>query len=451
MARAKTCFVCRECGYETTKWLGRCPSCGEWNTLVEELTERKKTSRLKVKGQAAGINEITITAEERTRTGINEMDRVLGGGIVRGSLVLIGGDPGIGKSTLILQLCDKTAAGMKVLYVSGEESVSQIKMRADRLGVSSKNILIASETEFQTIEQLTEKENPGLLVIDSIQTVYSDELTSAPGSVSQVREVTARLLRTAKSKGITVMIVGHVTKEGAIAGPRVLEHMVDTVLYFEGERHLSYRVLRAVKNRFGSTNEIGIFEMLENGLSGVENPSDMMLSGRPESASGSVVVSGVEGTRPVLVEIQALVCETGFGMPRRMTTGIDHNRVSLLIAVLEKKVGMQMHTFDAYVNVVGGIKLVEPACDLGTIIAIASSFKNKAVDMGTVFMGEVGLTGEVRAVSRVESRITEALRTGFSRCIVPEGNMKAVKRLNMTGIDIIPAKTVEEAIKETLV
>jgi DNA repair protein RadA/Sms len=449
MGKDKTRFVCRECGYETTKWMGRCPSCEQWNTMIEEVVARREAPSAIVGGnlRVVGIDELAVTGEERFITGIGEADRVLGGGIVKGSLVLIGGDPGIGKSTLILQVCERIGSKTKVLYVSGEESVNQIKMRADRLGVRSQNIFLASETEFERIEKLAESNPPGLLIIDSIQTVYSTELTSAPGSVSQVREVTARLLRIAKMLGITVFIVGHVTKEGAIAGPRVLEHMVDTVLYFEGERHLSFRILRAVKNRFGSTNEIGIFEMTETGLQEVDNPSSVMLSGRPENAPGSVVVAGIEGTRPMLVEIQALVCETSFGMPRRMATGIDYNRVTLLIAVLEKRVGMQLHNYDAYVNVIGGIKLEEPACDLGTIIAIASSFRNIAVDSGTVFIGEVGLTGEVRAVGRVDTRVMEAMRIGFKRCVIPEANMKTLKRIKGIGeMEVCPVKTVEQAI-----
>jgi DNA repair protein RadA/Sms len=451
MGKDKTKFVCRECGYEATKWLGRCPSCEQWNTMVEEIAERRESSPAAAGGnlRVVGIDELAVTGEERFVTGIREVDRVLGGGVVKGSLVLIGGDPGIGKSTLILQICERIGQKTTALYVSGEESVNQVKMRADRLGVRGGSILLASETEFERIERLVENEPPGLLVIDSVQTVYSAELTSAPGSVSQVREVTARLLRIAKTRGITVFIVGHVTKEGAIAGPRVLEHMVDTVLYFEGERHLSFRILRAVKNRFGSTNEIGIFEMTDMGLQEVDNPSSAMLSGRPENAPGSVVVAGIEGTRPMLVEIQALVCETSFGMPRRMATGTDYNRVVLLIAVLEKRVGMQLHNHDAYVNVIGGIKLEEPACDLGTIIAVASSFKNKAVDPNTVFMGEVGLTGEVRAVGRIDARVMEAVRIGFKRCVIPEANMKTLKRIRgIEGIEICPVKTVEQAIHE---
>ena len=453
MSKDKTRFVCRECGYETTKWMGRCPSCQQWNTLIEEIIRGKEPSSVPEGGipDVVGIDEVVTTGEERFITGIREADRVLGGGIVKGSLVLIAGDPGIGKSTLILQVCERISEKTNTLYISGEESISQIKLRADRMGIKNVNILLASETVFEKIEGLVEKNPPGMLVIDSIQTVFSDDLTSAPGSVSQVREVTGRLLRIAKKQGITVIIVGHVTKEGAIAGPRVLEHMVDTVLYFEGERHLSYRILRAVKNRFGSTNEIGIFEMTGTGLREVENPSAAMLSGRPEDAPGSVVVAAMEGTRPMLVEIQALVCETAFGMPRRMATGIDYNRVTLLIAVLEKRVGIQMHNHDAYVNVIGGIKLDEPACDLGTIVAVASSFRNLAVDSSTVFMGEVGLTGEVRTVGRIDARVMEAMRLGFKRCVVPEGNMAALERMGeIPGMEIVPVRTVEQAIRTAM-
>jgi DNA repair protein RadA/Sms len=378
---------------------------------------------------------------------MKELDRVLGGGIVSGSLILIGGDPGIGKSTLVLQVCERLGLNPKILYVSGEESIKQIKLRADRLGIKNPNLLMISETNFKIVEKLIEKEKPGFVIIDSIQTVYNDDLTSAPGSVSQVRDVTSGLMRIAKTTGIAMVIVGHVTKEGAIAGPRVLEHMVDTVLYFEGDRHMTYRVLRAVKNRFGSTNEVGIFEMRDTGLVEVDNPSVMMLSGRPESVPGSVVVSSLEGTRPMLIEIQALVCPTSFGMPRRMATGVDYNRITLLMAVLEKRVGMQLANYDAYVNVVGGLKIDEPACDLGIITAIASSFRDAAVDVGTVLIGEVGLTGEIRAVSQIDKRVMEAMRIGFKNCIIPYGNMKMIDRTKeLSDINIRGAKNVQEAL-----
>ena len=443
MAKSKTVFVCQECGYESSGWLGKCPSCNQWNTFTEEVfrTASKAEGGMVKEVRPVNINDIHLENEERYSTGIKEMDRVLGGGAVKGSLILVGGDPGIGKSTLLLQLCESFKCNSNILYVSGEESVKQIKLRADRLGIKNPKLLMVSETNFRTIEKLIENDKPDLVIIDSIQTISNDVITSAPGSVSQVREVTSGLTRIAKSLNVTIMIVGHVTKEGAIAGPRVLEHMVDTVLYFEGDRHLSYRVLRSVKNRFGSTNEIGIFEMRDIGLVEVDNPSAMMLTGRPESVPGSVVVSSLEGTRPMLIEIQALVCGTNFGMPRRMATGIDYNRITLLMAVLEKRVGLQMSNCDAYVNVVGGIKIDEPACDLGIAAAVASSFRDKAIDKGTVLIGEVGLTGEVRAVSQIDKRVMEAMRIGFKTCIIPTGNLKLIKQ--MKGIEGINIKAVE--------
>ncbi len=448
MGKTKSIFVCQDCGYETTGWLGKCPACENWNTFVEQLqqTSHKSGGNIKITAPI-NINDIVLNDEERYSTGIKEMDRVLGGGIVKGSLILVGGDPGIGKSTLILQLCESVKLNAGILYVSGEESVNQIKMRAERLGVKSGNLMMVSETDFGAIKKTIERDKPQLVIIDSIQTMFNDDLTSAPGSVSQVRDVTSGLMRMAKDAGIAVIIIGHVTKEGAIAGPRVLEHIVDTVLYFEGERHLSYRVLRSVKNRFGSTNELGIFEMRDCGLVEVGNPSMVMLMGRPENAAGSVVVSSVEGTRPMLIEIQALVCPTNFGIPRRMATGIDYNRITLLMAVLEKKVGMLLHNYDAYVNVVGGLKLMEPACDLGIVTAVASSFKNKPVDIDTVIIGEVGLTGEVRAVNQIEKRVMEAMRIGFKSCIIPEGNMKIIKQ--MKGIEEIDVKAVRN-VQEVL-
>lgn len=449
MAKSKSIFICQECGHESSGWLGKCPACNQWNTFVEEK-QQTSTARSSFTGEASkpvSINDIKIENEERYSTGTKEMDRVLGGGLVQGSLVLVGGDPGIGKSTLLLQVCEKIKFNLKILYVSGEESVKQIKIRADRLGIKNSDLLMVSETSFKAVERLIDNVKPGLVIIDSIQTIFNEDMTSAPGSVSQVRDVTAGLMRIAKSQGITMVIVGHVTKEGAIAGPRVLEHMVDTVLYFEGERHLSYRVLRAVKNRFGSTNEIGIFEMRDVGLVEVDNPSMMMLSERPENVPGSVVVSSVEGTRPMLIEIQALVCPTNFGMPRRMATGVDYNRITLLMAVLEKIVGMQLSNYDAYVNVVGGLKLDEPACDLGIITAIASSFRNIAVQHGSVLIGEVGLTGEVRAVSQIDKRVMEAMRIGFKTCIIPSGNMKTIKQLkDIGGITIKPVENVQQAL-----
>lgn len=450
MPKQKLFYVCQECGYESIGWMGKCPSCNQWNTFVEEIQEPKSKSRsgaVSTNVKPVNINDIEADTEERYLTGIKEMDRVLGGGIVKGSLILVGGDPGIGKSTLLLQICDKIKTNAKILYVSGEESIKQIKLRADRLNVRNPNLLMLSETNFKVIQALSETERPDLIVIDSIQTMFNDELPSAPGSVSQVREITSGLMRIAKTLNIAIIIVGHVTKEGAIAGPRVLEHMVDTVLYFEGERHLSYRILRAVKNRFGSTNEIGIFEMRDVGLVEVENPSSMLLSERTESVPGSVAVATLEGTRPMLIEIQALVCPTSFGMPRRMATGLDYNRITLLMAVLEKRVGMQLHNYDAYVNVVGGLKIDEPACDLGVVTAIASSFRNIPVDMDTVLIGEVGLTGEVRAVSQIDKRIREAVRIGFKNCVVPAGNMKVIKQMkDINNINVKFVENVQEAL-----
>ncbi len=450
MPKSKSIFVCQECGYESSGWLGKCPACLQWNTFVEERQEN--TSRVKPAFggtiKPVSLRDVRSDNEERSLTGMNELDRVLGGGVVRGSLILVGGDPGIGKSTLLLQICNTIHPGSKILYVSGEESVEQIKLRADRLNVKRADLYIVSASNYEAIAELIEEGKPGLVIIDSIQTMYTDAITSAPGSVSQVREVTAAFMKLAKSSGITVMIVGHVTKEGAIAGPRVLEHMVDTVLYFEGDRHLSFRILRAVKNRFGSTNEIGIFEMRDSGLTEVSNPSEMMLSGRAGNVPGSVVVSSLEGTRPMLIEIQSLVCATNFGVPRRMATGIDYNRLTMLMAVLEKRVGLQLSNFDAYVNVVGGIRLDEPACDLGTAAAVASSFKNVPVDAGCVLVGEVGLTGEVRAVGRIDKRISEAMRLGFKSLIIPEGNMKLAKQIKIdTGVTITPVSNIQEALE----
>lgn len=446
LSKHKTKFVCSECGYETGKWLGKCPACLQWNTFTEEA-EPEKRSNLSVGPvpKAIPLTEVSTDAEERTKTGMQELDRVLGGGLVAGSLVLVGGDPGIGKSTLLLQVCGTLSPKRKILYISGEESVKQIKLRADRLMVNHPNILMVSETNFENVERIIDESKPQVVILDSIQTVYSQELTSAPGSVSQVREVTGHLMRIAKGLGMTVFVVGHVTKEGAIAGPRVLEHMVDTVLYFEGERHQNYRILRAVKNRFGSTNELGLFEMRQEGLMEVGNPSGLLLDGRAKDQSGSVVVASLEGTRPMLLEIQALVTPTSFQMPRRMATGIDYNRLTMLMAVLEKKVGMQLYQFDAYVNVVGGIRLDEPACDMGVIASIAGSFRNRPISSEMVVMGEVGLTGEVRPVSQAEKRIMEAQRMGFKRCIVPAGNQS---KMNSTGKDmeLLYAQTVEEAL-----
>jgi len=385
MARIKTVFVCQECGYESPKWLGKCPACNQWNTLIEEIQEETaKALPVALRVRPVRLTEVEITNEERFSTGSMELDRVLGGGVVKGSLILVGGDPGIGKSTLLLQICEYIGKGAKILYASGEESASQIKLRADRLGITTQNLLLISETNLDNIIQSIHEIKPDMVIVDSIQTIFKPELTSAPGSISQVREGTISLMRVAKDNGIAVFIVGHVTKEGTLAGPRVLEHMVDCVLYFEGERHQSYRILRAVKNRFGSTNEIGIFEMQDKGLMEVDNPSMMFLSGRPNNVSGSCVICTLEGTRPVLAEIQALVSPTSFGIPRRMSTGIDNNRVTLLMAVLEKRVGLNLQNQDAYINVVGGIRIDEPAADLGVAIAIASSFKNFEISHDTM-------------------------------------------------------------------
>ena len=450
MAKLRTKYVCSHCGYESSGWLGKCPSCSSWNTLVEEVEEAvsNKTAAASLIQLPASVSlaDIEVSESARLKTGSGELDRVLGGGLVPSSLVLVGGDPGIGKSTLILQVCRYLSASKRVLYVSGEESVQQVKLRADRLGQVKHALYMLAETSYERIEGVVEKEKPDFVVIDSIQTVFTEKLTAAPGSVSQVRDVTGQLLRLAKKQGVTVFIVGHVTKEGALAGPRVLEHMVDTVLYFEGERHQDFRILRAVKNRFGSTNEIGIFEMQPQGLMDVANPSSLMLEGRDGEQAGSAVAGLIEGTRPMLVEIQALVCPTSFGMPRRMATGLDYNRLAMLMAVLEKKVGMQLHTFDAYINVAGGLKVDEPAADLGIIAAIASSFRSRPLCPSTVLFGEVGLTGEVRGVSQMEKRITESARLGFKRCVIPAWGSSALKDA-FKDVTVIGVGTVEEALE----
>lgn len=452
MAKGKTTtvFFCGECGHESSKWMGQCPACKAWNSFVEE-TVKKSTGTGTAKTVAAGgqepasLSSIELTEDERVLTHIGELDRVLGGGIVPGSLVLVGGDPGIGKSTLLLQVCKYLSDDKrKVLYISGEESLKQIKLRALRIGEFTESLLLLCETNLELIEAVIRKTQPETVVIDSIQTMYSEDIGSAPGSVSQVRESTNILMHLAKGLGISVFIVGHVTKEGTVAGPRVLEHMVDTVLYFEGDRHAAYRILRGVKNRFGSTNEIGVFEMRETGLEEVANPSEFMLNGRPENASGSVVTCSIEGTRPILVEIQALVCRTNFGIPRRQATGTDFNRVNLLMAVLEKRIGLQMADCDAYVNIAGGMKLSEPAIDLGIALAIVSSFKNRAIDEKLIAFGEIGLSGEVRAVSMAETRVQEAQKLGFTICIVPESSLPSLKKVK--GMKLIGVKSVQEAI-----
>ncbi|WP_028552044.1 DNA repair protein RadA [Paenibacillus sp. UNC451MF] len=454
MAKQKTKFCCQECGYESPKWMGKCPGCQAWNTFVEEVetvtkTQGMNSSILKSKEKPVSIINIKSSEEQRIVTRNKELNRVLGGGVVPGSLLLVGGDPGIGKSTLLLQTShDLTLSNQKVLYVSGEESVRQTKLRADRLNATSEQLFVLCETNLELIEAAIEEVQPDFVVIDSIQTVYHPAIGSAPGSVSQVRECTGHFMRIAKIKGIATVLVGHVTKEGAIAGPRMLEHMVDCVLYFEGERHHSYRLLRAVKNRFGSTNEIGIFEMQESGLVEVNNPSELFLSERPLGVSGSTVVASMEGTRPVLVELQALVSSTNFPSPRRMATGIDHNRLALIIAVLEKRMGMFLQNQDAYVNVAGGVKLDEPAVDLAIAVSIASSLREQPTQPFDVVFGEVGLTGEVRGVSRVDQRVKEAEKLGFRRVIVPEKSLKGWTP--PSGIEVIGVNTVAEALKVAL-
>lgn len=448
MAKAKTVFFCSECGYESSKWMGQCPACKSWNTFVEEKQSVTKKGGAKPRRASASpisMSEVSTKSEERIPTGIGELDRVLGGGIVTGSLSLVGGDPGIGKSTLLLQVCRNLVnAKRKVLYVSGEESAHQIKMRAERIGAFDDELLLFCETNLEEILEGIRKVRPEFVVIDSIQTMYSEELSAAAGSVSQVREVTAQMMRTAKEENIAVFIVGHVTKEGVVAGPRTLEHMVDTVLYFEGEREAAYRILRGVKNRFGSTNEIGVFEMCGNGLEEVENPSKMMLNGRPVDASGSVVVCSLEGTRPILIEIQALISPTSFQMPRRTAVGIDYNRVNLLMAVLEKRVGLQLGGCDAYVNLAGGMRLGEPAIDLGIILAIASSYKNMPLPEETIIFGEVGLVGEIRRVSQGDQRIKEAEKLGFKTCILPKANLDSLKI--KTKMRLLGVSNVREAL-----
>lgn len=450
MAKKMVAFFCQSCGYESGKWMGQCPGCKEWNTFVEETVEKSQGGGLKPvrsKANPVFLKDIEAGEEERVSSGMQEFDRVLGGGIVKGSLVLIGGDPGIGKSTILLQVMRNLAvSGHKVLYVSGEESLRQIKMRSERIGTDFNNMQVLCETNLDAVSEVVRKDKPEVVVIDSIQTMYREDVTSAPGSVSQVREATSLLMQLGKTEEITIFIVGHVTKEGAVAGPRVLEHMVDTVLYFEGDRHASYRILRGVKNRFGSTNEIGVFEMKTEGLSEVPNPSEYMLNGRAMDASGSVITCSMEGTRPVMIEIQALVCHTNFGMPRRQTTGMDLSRVNLLMAVVEKRGGLQVNDQDAYVNIAGGIKVNEPALDLATVMAIISSYRNKSIDPKTVVFGEVGLSGEIRAVSQAELRVQEAAKLGFSTVIMPRSNISdAVKKIK--GVEVVGISDLREAMQ----
>ena len=451
MAKAKvTAFFCSSCGHESSKWVGQCPGCREWNTMVEAPVERKSSAAravgLRGIAEPVSLSQVDAADDARISTGMDELDRVLGGGIVGGSLVLVGGDPGIGKSTILLQVCRNLATdGRSVLYISGEESLRQIKLRANRMGEFTGDLKFLCETSLGTIQDIIERNRPEIVVIDSIQTMYSEDGTSAPGSVSQVREATAVLMNLAKGLGISIFIVGHVTKEGVVAGPRVLEHMVDTVLYFEGDRSATYRILRGVKNRFGSTNEIGVFEMTQTGLSEVENPSEFMLNGKPEDASGSVVACLMEGTRPILLEVQALVCRSNFGMPRRTAAGADYNRVNLLMAVLEKRAGIHLGDQDAYVNIAGGMRINEPAIDLAIVMALASSFRNSAIDEKTVIFGEVGLAGEVRSVSSAEQRVREAAKLGFRRCILPKSCV--AKLGDVSGIEVVGVANVREAIE----
>ena len=445
----KTVFVCNECGYESGKWLGKCPACNSWNTFFEQKVVESKNKAgaiAKEKTKPQKLNTYEAKETIRTSTGFDELDRVLGGGLVKGSLILLGGEPGIGKSTLILQICNKVKGEGKVLYVSGEESAEQIKLRADRLGINNEDILFLGETDIDIVNEAIVEVNPKLVIIDSIQTMYSDELTAAAGSVSQVREITSQVMRICKSRNITTIIIGHVTKEGNIAGPRVLEHMVDTVLYLEGERYFSYRILRGVKNRFGSTNEIGMFEMREEGMCEITNPSDVLISEREDNPAGSCIVACMEGTRPMLVELQALTTQSVCGFPKRTANGIDFNRLAILIAVIEKKTGLSLGSQDVYVNVVGGLRLNEPSVDLGIIMVVSSIYKNKPISKDCVIIGEVGLTGEVRRVNMIEKRIKEAEKLGFKKCIIPESNKKLLK--DKFKLDIIGVKDVQEALRK---
>jgi len=455
MAKAKRVFICQSCGHQTAKWLGKCPDCDAWNSYVEEAVVTPRKGRMAANPQPVTLplplTEVRRDEDERLQTDIGELDRVLGGGLVRGSLVLIGGDPGIGKSTLILQAVaglSRAPQNHVVLYVSGEESATQLRMRGDRLGIQSDQVYLLTETSMEMIQEQVSRLKPRILVIDSIQTIFMADVTSAPGSVSQVRECTAQLMMLAKSLNLPILIIGHVTKEGTIAGPRVLEHMVDTVLYFEGERHHVYRMLRAVKNRFGPTNEIGVFEMRQAGLAEVTNPSELFLAERPLHASGSTVVASVEGTRPLLVELQALGSPSGFGTPRRVANGIDHQRMALLLAVLEKRLGLPLQQHDVYVNVVGGLRIDEPAIDLGVVAAVASSLRDLPIDPELVIFGEVGLTGEVRAVGHVETRLREAAKLGFRRCLLPQANCTSITTDTLAdNFELCGVRTVAEALR----
>lgn len=447
-SKVKSLFVCSECGYESVKWYGKCPNCGEWNTMEEQAPVVSSKSGIKSHATIQTplkLLEIDSAIEKRISTGMEEFDRVLGGGIVEGSLVLLSGDPGIGKSTILLQMCQYIGKKRTVLYISGEESARQIKLRANRLGVDTENLFVLAQTDVASIVETIKVEKPDLVIIDSIQTMMIDDISSSAGSITQVRECTNVFMHLAKSLGIPIFVVGHVNKDGAIAGPKVLEHIVDTVLYFEGERNYSYRILRSAKNRFGSTNEIGVFEMAQSGMKEVENPSLMMLSGRPKNTSGTCVACTMEGSRPILAEVQGLVTSSGFGTPRRMCTGFDYNRMSMIIAVLEKRAGYMFNGMDAYLNVIGGLKLFEPAADLSVAMALVSSLRDKVLNENTLAFGEIGLAGEIRAVNNCEQRINEAGRLGFTKCIIPFHNYKTLSKETKVSMDIVPVRTIRSA------
>ena len=450
-SKSKWIYQCRECGFESAKWMGKCPSCGEWNTFEEVVKEASAPQKAPSAGTRVSrptpINEISMQEESRYHTGLSELDRVLGGGIVKGSLILISGDPGIGKSTMLLQICEHLGESLRILYVSGEESARQIKLRASRLGVHSPNLMVLTETDVQYVVETIRSEKPDLVMIDSIQTMNHTDLNSSPGSVTQVRECTNAMMRCAKSLDIPIIVVGHVNKDGAIAGPKVLEHIVDAVLYFEGDRQMTYRILRAAKNRYGSTNEIGVFDMGEGGLRQVENPSQAMLSGRPKDVSGTCVTAVMEGTRPILAEIQGLATTSGYGTPRRMATGFDYNRMALILAVLEKRAGYYFSNLDAYVNVVGGLRLDEPAVDLAVAMSLISSLKDKPIREDTVVFGEIGLAGELRSVSHGDLRIAEAARLGFTRCVLPKHGIKSLNSPLGKEIELIGARNLREAFE----
>ena len=454
MAKTKTAYVCQNCGYESAKWYGKCPDCGQWNTMEEQLKspapmggKTAQAAPLVTNLEVSTIDSISSAEENRFHTDLSELDRVLGGGIVKGSVIMLSGEPGIGKSTLLLQICKFLCHGLRVLYISGEESARQIKLRAMRLGVESSNLFLATTTDIDHVVAAIDKVHPDIAIIDSIQTMSLSDLQSSPGSVTQVRECTQRLIYTAKSADIPIFIVGHVNKDGAIAGPKVLEHMVDCVLYFEGERHLAYRILRAVKNRYGSTNEIGVFEMTDQGLSEVANPSMMMLSGRPVNVSGTCVTCLMEGSRPILAEVQALVTKTAFGTPRRTATGFDFNRMALLLAVLEKRCGYFFGSLDAYINVVGGLRLDEPASDLSVALALVSNLTDRLIPDSLIAIGEIGLAGEIRAVNHIQNRVSEAYRLGFTRCMVPRHNLSQLNTEQMPDLEVIPVSSINEACK----